>query len=103
MSSQDRKTRTDGDRVIHTVGGSIRHGDQNEAPRGLTTEQANEQRSGTKLDERQTFEAAHGQQQSTPVGDVNRIREHAEGEGRSGDTDEVTTARAGVSKRSQSQ
>ena len=54
--SQDRKTRTKGDTVIHTVGGSIRHGDRTEAPRGLTAEQANEQRSGIKLDERQTRE-----------------------------------------------
>ena len=102
MSSQDRKTRVEGDRVIHTVGGSIRHGEKNEPPRGLTTDQGNEQRSGAKLDERQTFEAAHGEQQSTPVGDVNRIRENAEGEGRASDTDEVTTARSGVSGRSRS-
>jgi len=57
--SQDRKTRTDGDRVIHTVKGSLYKGDSGERPYGLTTEQAESQRSGAKLDERQVREAAH--------------------------------------------
>ncbi|MEA2491382.1 MAG: hypothetical protein QOH21_3174 [Acidobacteriota bacterium] len=57
--SQDRKTRVDGNRVIHTVKGSLYHGDQYEPPRGLTNEQYESQRTGAKLDERQTREAAH--------------------------------------------
>jgi hypothetical protein len=82
--SQDRKTRTDGDRVVHTVGGSIRHGDMNEAPRGLTAEQANEQRSGIKLDERQTREStttAEGKQGtddvSAPFGGKEKTRDRS--------------------------
>ena len=39
----------------------IYHGDVGERPRGLTTEQANDQRSGAKIDERQTREAAQGE------------------------------------------
>lgn len=57
--SPDRKTRIDGNRVIHTVAGSIARGDDAERPRGLTAEQWEEQRTGTKIDERQTREAAH--------------------------------------------
>jgi hypothetical protein len=57
--SQDRKTRTEGNRVIHTVKGSLYKGDVGERPYGLTTEQAESQRSGAKIDERQTREAAH--------------------------------------------
>jgi hypothetical protein len=59
MSSQDRKTRIKGDRVIHTVKGSLYQGDVSEPPRGLTTEQWNDQRTGHKLNERQIREAAH--------------------------------------------
>jgi hypothetical protein len=82
--SQDRKTRKDGDTVIHTVGGSIRHGDRNEAPRGLTVEQASEQRSGSKLDERQTREntiSAEGKQGtddvSAPFGGKEKTRDRS--------------------------
>jgi hypothetical protein len=57
--SPDRKTRIDGDRVIHTPKGSVYRGDAAERPYGLTTEQAESQRTGAKLDERQTREAAH--------------------------------------------
>jgi hypothetical protein len=57
--SPDRKTRIDGDRVIHTPKGMPYHGDRYAPPYGLTTEQAEAQRSGSKLDERQTREAAH--------------------------------------------
>ena len=57
--SQDRKTRVKGDRVIHTVKGTPYHGDAAERPRGLTTEQWESQRTGAKLDERQSREAAH--------------------------------------------
>jgi len=57
--SQDRKTRTKGDRVIHTPKGSLYHGDRYEGPRGLTNEQKESQRVGEKLDERQVREASH--------------------------------------------
>jgi len=97
-NSPDRKTRRDGDRVIHTVQGVPFHGDENLPPRGLTVEQAEEQRNGSKLDERQVREAAHGEQQSTPVGDVNRIRRHADAEGKNG-SDELTAPPYGKHQR----
>lgn len=50
----DGKTRTDGDRVIHTVAGTPYHGDRYERPRGLTTEQNEDHRTGTKIDGRHT-------------------------------------------------
>ena len=82
--SQDRKTRTKGNRVIHTIRGSLYHGDVGERPYGLTTEQWNEQRTGTKIDERQVREAAHdglgGKQQ------IERL---------SGDRDEVAVTKNG--------
>jgi hypothetical protein len=58
MSSPDRKTRVKGNRVMHTTSGGVYHGDAAERPRGLTTEQAEDQRRGTKIDERQRREAA---------------------------------------------
>jgi hypothetical protein len=83
--SQDRKTRIDSEGTVHhTVGGSILHGDRNEAPRGLTVEQANDQRSGTKLDERQTREntiSAEGKQGtddvSAPFGGKEKTRDRS--------------------------
>ena len=48
----DRKTRTKGNRVIHTPKGALYHGDAAERPRGLTTEQAEDQRVGTKIGDR---------------------------------------------------
>ena len=56
--SQDRKTRTKGNRVLHTVKGTLFSGETIEHPRGLTAEQGEAQRIGPKLDERQTREAA---------------------------------------------
>ena len=84
LMSQDRKTRTKGERVIHTVKGTPYHGDRYEAPRGLTTEQSEDQRRGAKLDERQTRESR-------------RLPTTAKAK-----SDEVTTARASVSRRSRS-
>src|SRR3954469_14768758 len=57
MSSPDRKTRIKGNRVMHTPKGGVYKGDAAERPRGLTTEQAEDQRRGTKIDERQRREA----------------------------------------------
>ncbi|HEX8172418.1 MAG TPA: hypothetical protein VF824_17925 [Thermoanaerobaculia bacterium] len=57
--SQDRKTRVKGDRVIHTVNGTPYAGERYEGPRGLTNEQQEAQRTGHKLADRQTREAAH--------------------------------------------
>ncbi|HKO00248.1 MAG TPA: hypothetical protein VJ032_01060 [Thermoanaerobaculia bacterium] len=51
--SPDRKTRVDGDRVIHTTAGAVYHGDAAERPRGLTTEQANNQTEGWNVKEQQ--------------------------------------------------
>ena len=81
--SQDRKTRLKGDRVIHTVKGTPYHGDANERPRGLTTEQAEDQRVGAKIDERQTRQAAQGDGMPSAVGDVN-ARQKRPAEGRRG-------------------
>lgn len=60
VGSQDRKTRIDGDRVIHTVNGTLYQGDRYEGPRGLTTGQNEARRVGAKMDERQGRENAHG-------------------------------------------
>ena len=90
MERNHRKTRIAGDRVIHSDRGIASRGEQGEPPRGLTAEQAEEQRTGDKLNERQVREAAHGNQQSSAVGDVNRIRKHADAEGKRG-SDELTS------------
>lgn len=66
VGSQDRKTRIKGDRVIHTVNGSLYHGDRYEGPRGLTTEQNEARRTGAKMDERQGREFAHGGHSTKP-------------------------------------
>lgn len=81
--SQDRKTRTKGDRVIHTVKGTPYHGDRYDRPRGLTTEQNERQRVGEKLDERQVREAAHG-----GLGGKQQVE-------RLNGTDDVTTVKKG--------
>ncbi|HEX9984240.1 MAG TPA: hypothetical protein VGF69_13315 [Thermoanaerobaculia bacterium] len=78
--SQDRKTRIDGDRVIHTVKGTPYHGDRYTRPYGLTTEQNEARRVGPKLDERQGNEAAR---------EGHRSIERTDG------TDEVTETRKG--------
>jgi len=70
-STQDRKTRTKDDRVIHTVKGSPYHGDAADRPRGLTTEQAENRRTGWDIKDRQVFEAARGAQQASEAGDPN--------------------------------
>ena len=62
----DRKVRVKGNRVIHTTRGGVYHGDAAERPRGLTTEQAEDQRRGTKIDERQTREAAQRAVEAKP-------------------------------------
>ena len=54
----DRKVRVKGNRVIHTPRGGVYQGDAGDSPRGLTAEQAKEQRTGTKIAARQTREAA---------------------------------------------
>ena len=81
--SQDRKTRVKGDRVIHTVKGTPYHGDRYEGPRGLTNEQKEERRVGTKIDERQGRQYAHGGHDAKP------------GIGRLDGTDDVTTVKKG--------
>jgi hypothetical protein len=85
--SQDRKTRVEGNRVIHTVKGSLYKGDRGERPYGLTTEQWEEQRTGTKLDERQVREAAHeGKHQIERLsGDRDEVAETKKGRGTQGD------------------
>ena len=82
--SADRKTRIDGNRVIHTPNGSLYHGDVGERPYGLTTEQWNDQRTGAKIDERQIREAAHdgldGKQQIERLdGDRDEVAETKKG------------------------
>jgi hypothetical protein len=88
--SQDRKTRVEGDRVIHTVKGSLYQGDRGERPYGLTTEQWEDQRTGAKLDERQVREAAHdglgGKQQIESLsGDRDEVAETKKGRGTQGE------------------
>ena len=60
------KKRIKGNRVIHTQRGGVYHGDVAERPRGLTTEQAEDQRLGAKLDERQRKEEAQRVVESKP-------------------------------------
>jgi hypothetical protein len=62
----DRKVRVKGNRVIHTPRGGIYKGDIAERPFGLTTEQAEEQRTGTKIAARQTREAAQRAVEANP-------------------------------------
>ena len=92
--SADRKTRVKGNRVIHTTRGGIYKGDASERPRGLTTEQAEEQRVGTKIGERQVREAAQGERQATEWGDI-RERQPQPGTKRRVKTDELTAPRSG--------
>lgn len=66
VGSPDRKTRVKGDRVIHTTKGMPYHGDRYERPWGLTTEQAEAQRTGPKIDERHVRETAHGERGGKP-------------------------------------
>jgi hypothetical protein len=89
VGSADRKTRQKGDTVYHTTRGGIYHGDNAERPRGLTTEQAEDQRTGVKIDERQVREAAHGERQATEWGDPNE-RQPDVTKTRRRDTDELT-------------
>ena len=58
MANQPSKTRRKGNTVYHAPKGAIYHGDVAERPIGLTTEEAEEQRVGGKLDERQVRDAA---------------------------------------------
>ncbi|HEX8410412.1 MAG TPA: hypothetical protein VF883_16220 [Thermoanaerobaculia bacterium] len=81
--SPDRKTRVKGNRVIHTVSGNLYKGDRYEGPRGLTNEQAEERRVGTKIDERQGRQYAHGSHDVKP------------GISRLDGTDDVTTVKKG--------
>lgn len=62
----DRKVRVKGNRVIHTTRGGTYHGNAAERPIGLTTEQAEDQRRGVKIDERQTREAAQRALEAPP-------------------------------------
>jgi hypothetical protein len=83
VGSQDRKTRVRDDRVIHTVQGSLNRGNRYEAPRGLTPEQYEAQRTGPKLDERQVREAAHdgmgGKQQIERLDGTDEVTETRKG------------------------
>ena len=76
----DRKVRVKGNRVIHTPRGGVYQGDVAERPMGLTTEQAEEQRRGTKIAARQSREAAQRAVEAAP----RRVR---------GGTDEVAAAK----------
>jgi hypothetical protein len=89
VGSADRKTRQKGDTVFHTTRGGIYHGDNAERPRGLTTEQAEDQRTGVKIDERQVREAARGERQATEWGNPNE-RQPEPGKAHRRDTDELT-------------
>ena len=88
--SPDRKTRVKGNRVIHNPQGAVYSVDAFERPRGLNTEQAEDQRTGTKIDERQVREAAQGVGQATEWGDIS-ARQAVPGERLNG-TDELTQA-----------
>jgi hypothetical protein len=97
VGSPDRKTRVKGDRVIHTVAGSLYKGNVGEIPRGLTAEQWEAQRTGAKIDERNVREAAQGEHQVSAFGNINETAARP-GERLNG-TDEVAEARASVGGR----
>ena len=59
-------TRTTGNRVIHANRGGVYHGDAAERPRGLTTEQAEDQRVGTKVGARRSKEEARSVVEARP-------------------------------------
>ena len=59
------KVRVKGNRVIHSSK-NVYKGGRVEAPRGLTAEQAEEQRTGSKLAARQTREAAQRAVEASP-------------------------------------
>jgi hypothetical protein len=94
--SADRKTRVKGNRVIHTAKGAIYKGDVSERPRGLTAEQAEDQRTGVKIDERHVREAAQGERQATEWGDIS-ARAAVPGTRRA-KTDELTSPRGSRKK-----
>ena len=88
--SPDRKTRIEGNRVIHTPKGTLHHDDFNSPPFGLTEEQWEERRRGSKIDERQVLEDAHdglrGKQQIERLdGDRDEVAETRKGGRRSSD------------------
>jgi hypothetical protein len=60
------KTRVKGGTVYHTPRGGVYHGDITERPRGLTTEQAESQRVGAKIDERYPRDDAHRRVEMPP-------------------------------------
>lgn len=62
----DRKVRVKGNRVIHTPRGGVYQGDVSERPMGLTTEQANDQLTGTRIGQRQIREAAQRAVEASP-------------------------------------
>ena len=80
----DRKVRVKGNRVIHTPRGGMYKSNVAERPIGLTNEQAEEQRTGTKIAARQTREAAQRAVEAGP----RRLR----------GTDELTAAKPRVKK-----
>lgn len=62
----DRKVRVKGNRIIHTPRGGVYRGDVAERPIGLTTEQAEDERTGVKIAKRQTREAAQRAVEAKP-------------------------------------
>lgn len=71
--SPDRKTRVEGDRVIHTPAGMpFNHDERGDgAPRGLTREQWDEERYGAERDDLDRRYAAAGEHQAGETGDIN--------------------------------
>ncbi|HSP34558.1 MAG TPA: hypothetical protein VLU46_09610 [Thermoanaerobaculia bacterium] len=84
-----------GNRVIHTTKGGIYKGDRTDRPRGLTTEQAEDQRTGVKIDERQVREAAQGERQATEWGDISERQPQPGTKTRGVKSDELTAPRFG--------
>lgn len=89
-NSQDRKTRTDDSGVVHhTVRGKLYSGNRNEIPRGLTAEQAENQRTGWDVKDREVREAATGEGQATEWGDLDATQP-LPGRGHKRDKDELS-------------
>jgi len=92
MKNDREKTRVKGNRIIHTTKGGIYKGDRAERPSGLTTAEAEDQRTGVKIDARHVREAAQGERQATAWGDINE-RQPQPGTKKRVKTDELTASR----------
>ena len=97
--SPDKKTRVEGNRVIHSSKGSVNRTALAESPRGLTAEEGEEERVGSKIGNREVREAAQGERQSSASGPISARQSTPGTAEHKAKTDEVTQARKGQGKK----